>query len=92
MSHMNTKDQLLTWILDRSDDHLETVRISAPVVGDILEGDEVRSRVKRAHRLLRISAGQIRLRGRDLKENVGDTNQCEFNLFAKMLISNFQLL
>lgn len=89
---MNTKDQLLTWILDRCDDHLETVRISAPVVGDILEGDEVRSRVKRAHRLLRISAGQIRLWGMYLKEKVGDTNQCEFNLFAKMLISNFQLL
>lgn len=51
----------LTWVLDCGDDHLETVGIGAPVIGHILEGDEIRSRVQCAHVLLRVAASKVRL-------------------------------
>lgn len=52
---------ILTGILDRCNDHLETVRVRAPAIGDIFQGHEIRSRIKCAHRLLRIPTSKIRL-------------------------------
>lgn len=59
--NMSVRDLRLTWVLDCGDDHLETVGISAPVIGHILEGDEIRSRVQSAHILLRVAASEVRL-------------------------------
>lgn len=58
----------LTWILDRRYDHLETVRVGAPAIGDILQGDKVGSRIQSAHRLFRIPTRQIRLQRRGMRD------------------------
>lgn len=53
----------LTGILHCGYDHLETVRVRSPAVGDVFQCHEIRPRVDGTHALLRVPASEIRLKG-----------------------------
>ena len=53
--------RVLTRILDGGDNEAEAVRAGAPGVGDVFQCHKVRAGINRAHGLLRVPAGQVRL-------------------------------
>jgi hypothetical protein len=60
ISHSVTRSEL-TWILYRSDDELEAIRVGAPVVGEVLQRDVICVGEQHAHSLLRVATGDVHL-------------------------------
>lgn len=59
---------ILTWIFDGCDNEPESVRVGAPGVRYVLQGDEVGVRVDGSDALHRVPTGQVRLEENEKEE------------------------